>query len=105
MRLGHIRQASQSGSHARTDVVAERDGTDKTCAVDTKLFACRQSSRYNRASRMRLRKRMRIVRLVRVSQHPIGHCGLDWTANHIGRGNGGDLLAFVSARELDGKLS
>jgi len=46
---------------------------------------------------------VRIVRLVRMSKHPIGERGSDRAAHDIRSRHGGDRITAIRAREADGK--
>ena len=54
---------------------------------------------------MRLRRRMRVVGLVGMREHPVGQRGLDRPADDVRRGDGRDPLAAIRARELDRELA
>ena len=86
-----------AGSH----VVAERDGAQKSRAINVELFAGGEGRRDNRSARMGFRRRVRIVRFVRMSQHRIGEGGFDCAADYIGRGNSRDLFGRMLARKID----
>ena len=97
----HVLQPAQRGGHARADIVAQRHGAQKLPAADVEPFASRERSGNRSASRMRLRRRMRIVGLVGMRQHPVGERGLDRPAQDVRTGDGRDPVAFVGAGEVD----
>jgi len=84
---------------------AERDGAEEVCSADAELLAAAQSGRHNGATWVRLRRRVRIIGLVGMSQHAIGESRFDWTAYDIGSNHGGDFLAAVGASELQCTLA
>ena len=101
----HVRQPAQRDRHARPNVVAERHGAQETHAVGAELLPGGQRGGHNRAPRMRLGERMRVIGLVGVSKHSIRKRGLDGTTHHIRANHGRNLLALVDARELDRETS
>src|SRR5260370_4804724 len=85
---------------ARSNVVAQRHGTQKVCPADAKSLPSRKRSRHYRASWMRLRRGVRIVRFVGMSQHTIRQRRLDRAAHDFRRDYGRDLFATVGPGEL-----
>ena len=101
VRLHLEGQSAERERHARTDVVAERDGAKQPRAVDAELLARGERRRHHRAAGMRMRRRVRIVGLVGVREHAVGHRGFDRTAQQVGRRDGRDLLAGARARKRE----
>src|SRR6266481_9897086 len=57
-------ERTETDSHTRPDIVAERYGAQKTRSVDAKLFPGRQGCGNDRAARMRLRELVGVVGLI-----------------------------------------
>ena len=103
MCFGHVRRSPERNGDARPDVITQCYGAKKTVTVDAELFSQGQRSRDDRAPGMRLRKRMRVIGLVGMTEHSIRQRRLDGTTKNIGSDDRRDLFAFVTPGELDRK--
>src|SRR5258708_104508 len=68
--------SAQRHCDARSNVVAERHGAQEVCPADAEPLSSRKGSRHHSAPWMRLRRRVRIVGFLGMSQHSICHCRL-----------------------------
>src|SRR5260370_1407015 len=81
----------------RSDVVAQRHGAQKVCPADAKSLSSRKRSRHYRASWMRLRRGVRIVRFVGMGQHTIRQRRLDRAAYDFRRDYGRAIFSPLAA--------
>ena len=84
----------------RSDVVAKRHCAQEVRPADTKPFPRRKGGRHYRATWMRLRRSVRIVGFVGMSQHAIRHCRLDRATYNFRGKHRRDLFATVGAGKL-----
>ena len=90
---------------AGSNVVAERDGTEETRAINIELLTGRQRGGHDGSAGVGFRRRMRIVGLVRMREHRIRERSFNGSAHHIGCRDGGSLLRRMGARKIDGEAA
>jgi hypothetical protein len=93
---------TKSDQDARANVVAEGNGAYEMHAADPELFSSGQRGGDNIAARMPA-SGPGIIRLVGVSEDPVGQRRLDGPAQDIRTNHHRNLLAAISAGETDGR--
>src|SRR5260370_42530898 len=91
------RLAAQGYRESGPDIVAERHGAQEMRSNDAESLSSRESSGHHCAPGMRLRRRVRIVGFIRMSQHPIDECRFDWLP-HNNRCVAGGYLCTTATR-------
>ena len=95
VRFHLILQRAERRGDARAHVVAKRHGAQKMGPADAELFACRERRGNGRATRMRMRGRVRIVGFIGMREHPVRHRGFQRTAHDVRGRDRRHVLALV----------
>src|SRR6267154_2319321 len=92
--------STQGHCDARSNVVAERHGVQEVCPADAEPLTSRKGGGHHSAPWMRLRRGVRIVRFVGMSQHPIRECRFDRAAYNFRGHDRGEFSATIDASKL-----
>ena len=97
--------AAHEPSDARADIVAEGYGAEERLAGGVLALGHGEGRGDDGASRMRERRGVRVIGLVGVRQHAVGHGGVDGGGDDVRTDDGSLRDASLGADKVDGGLA